>query len=507
MLPGSTSGTTKGRGRLLPFFVRRFLGAIAGRLAILLVAAVLLFFGFDARADPSCPSGQIGKFTVPSSFDAVYASTPGRCTAGQVFASSTALKSACIPLHEVVSTGAGSTTHWSGTDTTTYDGTVSGITPSTRIHNSSHSITGAIRYLFTAQWSCAPANCPANGTPFVGNKNMKNAFGTRAYVTSGTSICEVVGGGGVCVQIPGGTDQGVYCPSWLYTGNPGTVASEAGTQPLETTEKVCTADGKICTGKDTASNCGTVNGEYQCVGSPAPGGCVTTPKGYTVCTGTPAVPITTPPAPANPTEPGVVATPAVSIVKPDGSGGIVTNTTTNVYNPGGASTPGSTGTPTGTPTTEPTAAGSTCGGPGQPACASNLDCGGVGEPLCSVKVDETGVDSADDNFEAQLESARTAADVAESDTFASTISTLGSGAASNPGTGWLPGDLIPDVPEASCQTISVSFFGGIEKSFPTPILCDFIEDKLKPMLAFFLWVVTAGMIVFGAIRTMSPGGA
>lgn len=339
--------------------------------------------------------------------------------------------------------------------------------------------------------------CPANGTPYTGNKNFENAFGTTGYVQNGTRVCKVVGGGGVCMTVPAGSSKGTYCPQWTYTGEEGTVSSTAGSEPSETTENVCTSDG-VCVSK-TASNCGTVNGEYMCVGSPAPGGCLTTAKGMIVCTSNASTPLTTPPAPESPTTAGQVATPVAQFVNPNGTGGITNNnTTTNIFNPGGASAPGQVGTPSGTPTDEEGEGQGLCGGPGQPACASDIDCGGEGEPKCGVKVDETGTaDAWSDLFskmetaESDFESERTAV----SEALTSQVS------GSTPTTGWDVGAMIPDIPDNTCQTITVEFFNGDAKSFPPPVLCEAIEDTFKPVLAFFLYVATLLSILYSGLRS------
>lgn len=358
---------------------------------------------------------------------------------------------------------------------------------------SSYSSIGARRYCVEA-----PDPCPAAGTPYEGNKNLKNAVGTVGYIQeSPTKVCEVTGGGGVCMTVPAGPAQGTYCPEWEYTGNSGATASELGSDPQESTDQVCTSDGRVCVSKDATKNCGTVNGEYVCVGSPAPGGCVTSASGKTICTGTPASPITTPPAPENPTAPGTVATPDASFVKPDGFGGVTNNTTTNIYNPGGAATPGGEGTPSGTPT-EQGEGQSLCGGPGQPACATDIDCGGEGEPKCGVKVDETGTADAWATMFDKLIAAEADFETQRTDAASSLAATV---ASNNPGADWNPFSLIPELPENTCQTIEVEFFNGQTKSFPTPALCDAIETWFKPTLAFFLYLWTIVAVVFSGMRS------
>jgi len=127
----------------------------------------------------------------------------------------------------------------------------------------------------------------------------------------------------------------------------------------------------------------------------------------------------------------------------------------------------------------------------------DLDCGGEGEPLCEVKVDETGVDDVGNDLMDQLEAADAENLATQLGEMADTVV---SATALNPGEGWNFADLIPNLPENSCMTFTVGYFNGEAKQFPPEFLCDAIEDKLKPVLAFFLYLVTAFSLV---MRTTS----
>lgn len=290
---------------------------------------------------------------------------------------------------------------------------------------------------------------------------------------------------------------------YTYTGDTCTDAPFIEKTPKDPQGCVTGANGKtVCM---STPGCGTVNGEAFCVSDAGASNCATNNvSGVRVCKGD--APTTS--VPDNGT-PGVPAAPDAVVTTQPGSS--VTNvysssTVSNSTNYGTGGDPEASGN-CGAPGQPACSTKGNCGGPGQPMCKSDIDCGGPGEPKCGVKIDETGVAEADDNFVSGLETRRAAADAEEAAKFDEAIAGVGSGGAKNPATGWLPGSLFPDVPESSCQTIEVQFFNLPSKAFPPPILCDFIESKLKPLLAFFLYVVTAGMIIFAGIRTMAPGGS
>lgn len=341
----------------------------------------------------------------------------------------------------------------------------------------------------------APPGCPEYGTPVENANYFRGVAAVSSAVEVDGQWCEVSGVGGVCVNVPG---QGTYCPKWQYTGNP---ASDPGPGVMsdprpEINNRVCSADGKHCIGTDVANNCGTYQGEYVCLNSPAAGNCITTPKGNTVCTASPSAPLTTPPAPESPTNPGQVATPAGTVSKPDGSGGIVNNTTTVVFNEGGADTPGGEGTPTG----EPDETDTDEGADGEP-------CGAPDQPVCDVQIDEEGVQDVGTTFDNDLAQARAEAEAAELAALNDLVATVGPEGANNPATGWGIGSLFPSMETGSCQTVSIEFFGGTAKTFPPPILCDFLDGILKPALGYFFALLLTFSVVTGAIRTMSPGAA
>lgn len=237
-------------------------------------------------------------------------------------------------------------------------------------------------------------------------------------------------------------------------------------------------------------------------------GCVTTASGRVLCISTAAAAT----KPNNGT-PGTPATPdAVSVYS--NPYGITNNSTTTIYtynnNTVNASTNYGVGAPP-IPDGQGSADGDgSCeygenvnsadcfGGSGEGEGAAT--CGGPDLPSCKVKIDETDVSDA---WEAIFDNLQTA----ETDVSTRTTTAAGelatSVAANNPGNGWSPGSIIPTLETGACRTIDIEFFGGQSKAFPPPYLCAALENYVKPLLAFFLYVITAGLIVFSGIRSMT----
>lgn len=463
--------TIKGRAVALPFFA--------------LLLQLLVAPGAAAQTEPAfsaCPSGQQRVYTGGGNTCTTHAAYSPATTTPAISQLPFAGTLASFTHSNTVSSTTYGTCAW-GTVTSGFSG-AGGLRLVQKCVRTGGPAFDAVSCTtdYTTQCIPIPDPCPTAGTPYTGNKNMENAFGTTAYIQNGSRVCKVVGGGGVCMTIPAGTSKGTYCPQWTYDGTEGSVASTAGTAPSETTESVCTSD-DVCVSK-TASNCGTVNGVYGCLGSPAAGGCLTTASGLMFCTSNATTPLTTPPAPESPTAPGTVASPIAQFVKPDGTGGIANGgTTTNVFLPGGASAPGQVGTPSGQPAEEEGDGDDPCGAPGQ--------------PKCEVKIDETGVPSNASSLNSSLAAESAARDAAE----AAARSTLDGAAASNEPLGtWSPFGDRPLIPTGGCQSISVEFFNGSAKQFPGSVGCDAIDNDIKPVLAFFLYLMTGFSITYAVIR-------
>lgn len=480
------------------------LRGFGARIGWVLAGLFLLALGIDARAATSptnsCPSGKVGSWSVFAL--SVPNSSFSGCQVGDGpligDAPTAQMIEACRLPHG--SQGPTNNTHWADEDwivnySLTGAGGQQGVVEG-KSHLSGHQTFGNSDDMAIWRRTCIdppPPACPEYGTPVENANYFRGVAAVSSAVEVNGQWCEVSGVGGVCVTVPG---QGTYCPKWQYTGNPSAdPGSSVSSEPRpEINNRVCSADGKYCVGTETASNCGTYQGEYVCLNSPAAGNCITTPKGNTVCTASPSAPLTTPPAPESPTNPGQVATPAGTVAKPDGNGGIVNNTTTVVFNEGGAETPGGEGTPTGepdeTPTEEP--------GDGEP-------CGAPDQPVCDVQIDEEGVEDIGGTFGTDLEQATAEAEAAELAALNDLVATVGPEGVNNPASGWGIGSLFPSMETGSCQTVSIEFFGGTAKTFPPPILCDFLDGILKPALGYFFALLLMFSVITGAIKTMSPG--
>lgn len=286
--------------------VLRWIGrAFMSRIGWVLAGLVLLGVGLDARADPVCAAGQVGKWTV---------TTAGpTCILGATYATSTAARSACVPPHGTFY-GAGS--HYSGEDLTSYNGTITSLSIGAGRHNDSHSpIASAASGGLT--WACAGSQCPAAGTPVGEVKTLKGASDSQNQpIKSGLDYC-LVSGLGVCFTIGSGTEKGTSCSGgFVHTG---VVSTSPPATPLTMTGELCSASGKACAPNSPTSQCGTFNGEYICMNSiPGPGNCITTPAGTPVCTSDATNPLTNPPAPG---ASGVVTAPAATYTSDAGGPG------------------------------------------------------------------------------------------------------------------------------------------------------------------------------------------
>jgi len=245
------------------------------------------------------------------------------------------------------------------------------------------------------------------------------------------------------------TSDGSYC----QTPTPGVSPGSASTS-------IPAPDGSTVTVNQDDPQCYTFHGEKICSsetatsegGTPIPTqGCVTTAGGQSICTNE----NTSPDAPDNGT-PGTPATPDFVATIGDGSGS--GQSTVNNYN----------STTVNGSTHQPGQGGDGDGdGDGDPEpdpeddCLNDGNCG----PLPELPGEGDGLE-AYDTLKDGVQDAIT----------------------NHPASGWTP--TVPGIEVSGCQTMTITFFNpfgsDINKTFPTPELCDFIENTYKPVADFFL---------------------
>lgn len=141
--------------------------------------------------------------------------------------------------------------------------------------------------------------------------------------------------------------------------------------------------------------------------------------------------------------------------------------------------------------------GSDSGGDDDPV-DNGLKCGGDGEAPCSVSIDESGTP---ENMDAELQPSFDLIESGYDDHEQYLLDQMNQ----NPAEGW----ALPSfgLPIDDCQTINVQFgvgFFQVDKDFPTPGLCDFIDNTFKRWEAYALWCFVAFALVSRALA--SPGG-
>lgn len=473
---------------------------IGYRLGWVLAGLVLLLLGLDARADPTCPTGETGKWTVTQSEQTML------CSVGEIFTTAAAFQSACLPPHGTVNASNGYL-HADGVQQVTYNGTGTTATSRTGMHNPSHGFSSSAASAH-AVFACSMPTCDIEPGTIV---EIPEPFGAD----SGQTLCVANCAASVYTGMIVGTDAGnTGTLSWA-TIQSGAEACTDNVINLINRPRTChNFDGhEICGYSDEVTQVGDGIIDFP---EPDPDqesatssdvldddtdGCTVLPSGGAFCV------IGAPGTPDNGT-PGIPAEPSATV---QGQNGHIGNQTVNYYNSstvnnstnhgtgGDPNAPGNCGAP-GQPACSTKGS---CGGVGQPACVSDIDCGGPGEPLCKVDIDESGSEEIGNDFTQQLQAIEDQAKVDEES--ARTAGINAATALGQPSDDFNWGAMIPDIPDAACSTISVSFFGQPDKAFPPPILCTFIEDRLKPLLAWFLWFFTVLFMVTRVLTSIAPG--
>lgn len=352
--------------------------------------------------------------------------------------------------------------------------------PYRRTHNSGSVTDG----FFQVYWSCVPIASACSQAPGTVKKFRGVGSGTDDREPPSTTCLHYCSyatdtSRGV-VALPGGSENVVY-----WGSNTGTVCNTTAT-PESTTGALPEGGEPVVGPYEPNTMCGTFNGENICVGSIGDNECARTPGGNGVCVihgaGNSVSTLTSPQAPDN----GAPGTPAppTAIAYDTGNDIVITYYDQSVINnsthqPG----PGNTG-------------GGDGDGDGDGDGEGEGNCGGEGQDPCDVKIDESGVPD-----EPPGTMAGTGTDP-DTEGFGDDVA---GAAGAAPQAGWGLGDMFPDLEESACETIEVSFFGiGESREFPTPVLCTYLDEKVKPLLAFFIYAITALGIIMLGIRASAP---
>lgn len=124
----------------------------------------------------------------------------------------------------------------------------------------------------------ADGNCPASCDFANANSFLAEGSGSAPTQVCDSSTSCKANRGGVTVEV-GGRYAARYFP---------VDESCSGSEVTgEATENNCIATGSMtyCADADAQQNCGTVNGEYVCLDSVPPGGCIFTSSGQAICDG------------------------------------------------------------------------------------------------------------------------------------------------------------------------------------------------------------------------------
>lgn len=264
--------------------------------------------------------------------------------------------------------------------------------------------------------------------------------------------------------------------------------------------------------------CGTLNGEYVCLGEPTgTGKCTLLSNGGGFCVTVTNKPKTPDQKPDNGT-PGTEAaggTP-VTVKEPDANAAFLQNAAqTTIYNNttinqstnqgtgGGSSSGSSSGS-----STSSSSGGSTSSSSGSSSGSSSSSggsggsgeddgggkCGAPGQPVCAVKIDPTGIPSEAGAISTQaLTDAISGAQTGLSDRLSAPDPLLSWGGVS------AVMAMIPAMPYASCQSMTFTVWGGKTMTFPGERGCQGLE-KLKTFESWLLTVWTIISCVFVLLR-------
>ncbi len=311
--------------------------------------------------------------------------------------------------------------------------------------------------------------CPPAGTRFgTGGAmfpNVHSVDSVHVAAPGGSGYCYVYGSG-VCVDIPGGSQAGTYCPVWFYSGEG--IATTVAVVPGSWSGSATTARGSTVSITTDSDRCIVFNSEVVCPSNaPAAGTCLTSAGGNGYCTRDAGTAPAAPPAPDDGT-PGSAAVPDAIV-----SAGAGASTAVDAYGPGALLGSTNSQPATGTPAPGPS------GGSG----GDQTPCGTTENPCHTETAGPSMLPTLDEapEFGESLDTFVTSVQ-------ASPLAQLALGLSAS----------VPEGGAAPSASVTLQSFGGAQFVIeaPEPVVAK-VEETL-PVLARLAWILTAIFIFLAA---------